>query len=120
MQLLTVVASASAAYAVYSLVATFVKSYQNSTKARSLKCEEPPFQKNRYPFGIDNLLRALAADKAQLFPVDAIQRTIDTGAITFKYSLLGNTNIFTADEKNIQALLATQFSDFGKATLDHI
>jgi hypothetical protein len=36
---------------------------------------------------------------------------LDTGAITYKYSVLGNNNIFTADEKNIQAILATQFND---------
>ena len=120
MQLLTVAVSASAAYGLYSVGSAVVKSYQNSSKARSLKCEEPPFQKNRYPLGIDNLLRALAADKAQLFPVDTIQRIADTGAITFRYSILGSRNIFTADEKNIQAVLATQFSDFGRIVSNRI
>jgi cytochrome P450 len=52
------------------------------------------------------------ADKAKLFPLDQIQRTLDTGAITYKYSVLGNNNIFTADEECIKAILATQFNDF--------
>jgi hypothetical protein len=117
MQLLVALAWASAAYALYFFISIFVTSYRNAAKARALKCEEPQFQKNRYPLGIDNLLRALAADKAKLFPVYQIQRTIDTGAITYKYSLLGSTNIFTADEKNIQAILATHFSDFGRDIL---
>lgn len=114
-QLLTTFALASAAYILYIIISTLVVSYRNAARARTLNCEEPKLQKNRYPFGIDNLRRSLAADKAQLFPVDQIQRTIDNSAITYKYSLLGTTNIFTADERNIQAILAVNFADFGRS-----
>lgn len=116
MQILAVVAWSSAAYAIYLFICAFFSSRRNAAKARSLNCEEPIFQKNRYPFGIDNVRRSLAADRAQLFPVDLIKRTTDNGAITYKYSLLGGTNIFTADEKNIQAILATNFADFGMSS----
>jgi hypothetical protein len=68
MQLLVPLACASAAYALYSITSTFVTSYRNASKARALKCEEPPMLKTRSPFGIDNLLRAIAAAKAQFFP----------------------------------------------------
>ena len=105
---------AFAAYIIYYFLSAFLTSRRHAAKARELRCEEPPFQKNRYPLGIDQLLRALAADKAKQFPTDAIQRTVDIGSITYKYSILGMTNIFTADEKNIQAMLATQFNDFGE------
>lgn len=115
-QLPTTLALASAAYVIYSLISTTVASHRNAVRARTLKCEEPPLQKNRYPFGIDNLQRSLAADKAQLFPADQIQRTIDVGAITYKYSILGTTSIFTADEKNVQAVLAVNFADFGESS----
>ena len=107
-------ASALVVYIFYVFLSAILISRRNAGKARELNCEEPPFQTNRYPFGIDQLLRALEADKAKQFPTDAIQRTVDTGSITYKYSLLGITNIFTADEKNVQAILATQFNDFGK------
>jgi hypothetical protein len=103
---------AAAACIIYLVVSQIIISRQNAANARKLGCKEPPIQRNRYPLGIDNLLRAIAADKAKLFPVDAIQRTIDNGAITYKYTLLGSTNYFTADEKNIQAMLATNFSDW--------
>jgi hypothetical protein len=43
-----------------------------------------------------------------------VQRSLDVGAITYKYQVLGATNISTSDEKNIQAMLATQFADFGE------
>ena len=102
------------AYVVYVSISSVLRARRNAARARELKCEEPPFQKNRYPLGIDNLLRALAADRRKQFPTDAVQRIKDVGAITFKYSILGSTGFTTADEKNIQAVLATQFADFGK------
>jgi hypothetical protein len=100
------------AYILYLVVSHLITSRRNAAKALQLGCKEPALQKNRYPLGIDNLLRAIAADKAKLFPVDAIKRTVDNGSITYKYTLLGSTNYFTADEKNIQTMLATGFSDW--------
>lgn len=96
----------------YLVASSFLTSRRLTLKARELKCEEPPLQKNKWPLGIDQIRRALAADKAQLFPVDTIQRMKDIGAITYKYDVLGTKAIFTADEKNIQAILATQFNEF--------
>ena len=101
------------AYVIFFFVSLVLTSRRNAAKARELKCEEPPTQKNKWPLGIDNLLRALAADKEKQFPVDMIRRTNENGAITYKYSILGTTNLATSDEKNIQAILATQFADFG-------
>jgi hypothetical protein len=109
---------AGTAYFIYLVVSHLVISRRNAANARELGCKEPPLQKNRYPLGIDNLLRAIAADKAKLFPVDTIQRTKDNGAITYKYTLLGTTNYFTADEKNIQTILATNFSDWDVSNWD--
>jgi hypothetical protein len=108
---------ASAAYIIYLVISNFLVSRQNAANARTLGCKEPPVQRNRYPLGIDNLLRAINADKAKQFPVDAIKRTVDNGAITYQYSLLGNTNYFTADEKNIQTILATNFCDWDVSTV---
>jgi hypothetical protein len=107
----------SASYIVYLFLSDFLVSRRNAANARKLGCKEPPVQRNRYPLGIDNLLRAINADKAKQFPVDAIKRTVDNGSITYKYSLLGSTNYFTADEKNIQTILATNFSDWDVSTL---
>ncbi len=99
-------------YVIYAHITRVLTKRRQAALAREWKTQEPPVQKNRYPFGIDNVLRALKADKEKAFPTDTIKRTHDVGAITFKYSTLGSTNIFTADEKNIQALLASQFNDF--------
>jgi hypothetical protein len=103
---------ACAAYLVYTLFAKIYTLRRNAAKARELECEEPRIQRNKLPLGIDQLRRALKADKNLQFPVDTTQRFRDVGAFTFRASILGNTTIFTADEKNIQAILATQFNDF--------
>lgn len=100
-------------YIIYLFLSTYLKSRQNAAKARELKCEEPPIRKNLWPLGLDNLKRSLDADKARLFPVEMIQKMKEVGAITFKYSIFGVSQISTADEKNIQAILANQFADFG-------
>lgn len=139
----------AASYALYCIASAFYTSRRNAAKARALKCEEPPLEKNRWPLGIDNLLRALAADRAQQFPVDLIKRFDDLGTNTYRYQVLGGLllsslwsipffarferralcfvdtitdtnfrpgarNIRTADPKNIQAILANKFADFGK------
>lgn len=100
------------AYIIFAIIRGFLVSRHNTRMAKELKCEEPAHQKNKLPFGIDVVLRALKADNEKLFPVDLQQRTADVGAITYRYSILGAHNVMTADEKNIQAILATQFADF--------
>ncbi|KAF2138891.1 uncharacterized protein K452DRAFT_233513 [Aplosporella prunicola CBS 121167] len=109
---ITVLLWAAASYIVYAIIANFLISRRNAAKALKLKCEEPPFENNRWPLGIDSLLRALAADRAHHFPEDLIKRFEDLGTNTYRYQVLGAVNIRTADPKNIQAILANQFSDF--------
>ncbi|CZR57403.1 probable cytochrome P450 52A12 [Phialocephala subalpina] len=105
---------AGLAYIIYLVVTGILVTRRNAAKARELKCEPAPVQKNRWPLGVDQIVRAIKADKAKLFPVDAIKRIHDVGAgvNTYQWSIFGSPNFFTADEKNIQAILATQFPDF--------
>ncbi|KUJ10601.1 cytochrome P450 [Mollisia scopiformis] len=103
---------AGVSYIIYQVVTGYLIARHNAARARELKCEAPPAQKNRWPFGIDQIVRAIKADKAQRFPVDFIKRAEDVGAITYSWNLFGSENFQTADEKNIQAILATQFDDF--------
>lgn len=112
MQILWVFVWAGLSYVVVLVVTALLTSRRNAIKARELKCEAPPRQKNRWPLGIDQIVRAIRADQAQQFPVDTIKRTEDVGAITYSWRLFGSENFATADEKNIQAMLATQFADF--------
>ncbi len=86
---ITVLFWLGATYIFYAIVSSFLTSRRVAAKAREFKCEEPPFEENRWPLGIDNLLRALAADKAQQFPNDVIRRFEDLKTNTYRYQILG-------------------------------
>jgi hypothetical protein len=49
------------AYLLYLILSACITVRRNATKALELKGEDPPFQKNRWPLGLDNLKRAFAA-----------------------------------------------------------
>jgi len=76
-------------FVLYLVISTFYTSIRNAKKAGKLRCEEPPFEKNRWPLGIDNLLRSLAADRNHQFPVDLIKRFDELGCHTYRYQVLG-------------------------------
>src|SRR3954470_13919357 len=89
-------------YILYLLLSRFVQSRRQASKARELKCEDPPFLKNKYPGGIDHLIKALEDVKTNTYPDHVTKRMEEAGAITYKYSSFGSINTFTADEKNVQ------------------
>jgi cytochrome P450 len=107
-------------YILYLIGGRIFRSRQNAAKAKALQCEEPPHEKSRLPLGISQLRRAGKAVADQSWPDYTIQRTKDVGALTFATNIFGSRGIFTADEHNIQAILATQFDDFelGQARRD--
>ncbi|KAL5356107.1 cytochrome P450 [Aspergillus floccosus] len=84
------------------LVIYFVLSWQKALKARRLGCEEAPLYPSKDPFGVSNLLDTLLYCRSH-------GRYIST----FRIRQPGKESIFTADPKNIQVMLATQFNDFG-------
>jgi cytochrome P450 len=69
--------------------------------------------------GYKNLQALMQADKEQLFPDLLVKRERDMSELhgrevsTFKNHIMFQNVYFTSDPKNIQALLATQFNDFG-------
>lgn len=93
--------------------------WRHSQKARSLGCEESPLYPCKDPLGISTLLETLDAAKEKLLPqlaerrVAFLSRQHDRYVSTFRMCQAGRENLFTADPKNIQAMLATQFNDFG-------
>ncbi|WQF81919.1 Putative cytochrome P450 [Colletotrichum destructivum] len=81
--------------------------------ARKLGCRPPPLEPSSLPLGIDIVLASLRADREQRTPDHVAARFAALSAHTFRLSLLGTTNLVTADPRNVQAMLATQFTDFG-------
>ncbi|KAI3584191.1 cytochrome P450 [Fusarium oxysporum f. sp. albedinis] len=81
--------------------------------ARQRGCLPAPLEPSKLPFGIDTLLASLRADRDQRTPDHVANRFAALGVYTFRMSILGTTNLVTAEPRNIQAILATQFNDFG-------
>ncbi|KAI0161368.1 cytochrome P450 alkane hydroxylase-like protein [Xylariaceae sp. FL1272] len=103
---------AAISYVVYIILYSLFVSRRNAAKARELGCQEPPCEKNRLPFGYDQAQRFGKADKAMEMPTDMVRRFDEVGAYTHRFNMLGMTGFRTAEPKNIQAILATQFADF--------
>jgi cytochrome P450 len=99
-------------YILYWIGSRILLSRQNAAKAKAWQCEEPPHEKSRLPLGISQVRHAVKAMTEQSWPDYTIQRTKEVGALTFATNILGSRGFFTADEHNIQAILATQFEDF--------
>lgn len=94
-------------------------SFRRRAKAKELGCEPPVTWRGGGFLGINLLRRMMKADKAGKFTNFMVDRynelsaEIGRPATTFQFTLFGITNIHTTDPKNIQALLATQFPEYG-------
>lgn len=101
------------------LLLFFYSTWHHAQKARRIGCGEPPVYPGQDPFGISILLETLEAAREKLLPQLAerrmafLSRQHDRYVSTFRMCQAGRQNLFTADPKNIQAMLATQFKDFG-------
>lgn len=110
--------SVTAAALVLRLLYSLVQSIRHASKARQLGCGSVPLYPSKDPMGISNLFESLEADKVKLIPKMTERRFQDMcgrenrDVLTFRIRQLGRETINTADPKNIQAVLATQFKDF--------
>lgn len=92
---------------------------RNARKSRTLGCGEVPPLPSGLLFGLSNLREVLQADREKLVPVlfekrfQTVSEQEGRSVLTFKARQVGREFITTADPRNIQALLATQFRDFG-------
>jgi hypothetical protein len=91
---------------------------QHAIKSRKLACEPAPLWPATQ-LGISTIKQMMAAQKAGRFPTylrereEVLSTAKNRPVHTMRLSILGNEAHFTSDPKNIQALLATQFKDFG-------
>lgn len=96
----------------YIINVTIIKPLGNLIKARQLGCGPVPFEPTQWPLGIDLVRHGLRADREQRTPDFVAARFEKMGRYTWGLSLLGTSNFITAEPRNIQAILATQFEDF--------
>jgi cytochrome P450 len=89
-----------------------IKPLRHHLKSRRLGCGPVPVEPKRWPLGIDVVRRGLQADREQRTPDFVAARFEAMGRYTWGLSLLGTSNLITAEPRNVQALLATQFDEF--------
>ncbi|MCJ1471965.1 hypothetical protein MMC13_000608 [Lambiella insularis] len=111
---------AAAAYLVYVVVDRFLTNRRHAAEAARLGCKPcAAVLPCKLPFGIDRIAEALRADKAMQFPPMIMARSESMADRTYVVHILGKTIHMTADPKNIQAVLATQFQDFDLGVVRH-
>lgn len=98
----------------------------HARKARALGCGSVPLEPTKWPLGLDMVRAGLQADRDQRTPDFVTARFHamgknsssssssggSSGRYTFGVRLLGTANLLTAEPRNVQAVLASQFSDF--------
>ena len=101
------------AWFLYRVIDNYIRNRRNAAEAARRGCKPPPHYVNKLPWGIDFVVSAIRADKEKRFPEFLIDRYQTMGNRTYENRILGNRGISTNDPKNVQAILATQFKDFG-------
>ncbi|KAJ5595425.1 uncharacterized protein N7459_001633 [Penicillium hispanicum] len=92
---------------VLAIIRRLVTSWRHARKARTLGCGDLPLYPYKDPIGISTLRQTLYEQR--LRTLEELQGRYVT---TFMIYNMGREIIVTADPKNIQAMLATQFKDF--------
>ncbi|KAH6637436.1 cytochrome P450 52A12 [Boeremia exigua] len=110
---------AGGSFILYKIVAYVLTELHHRREAKRLGCE-PAFQFRLLDIqGIRNVWRMIAADKRFAVP-EYLKGRVDNACAeegksitTFAMKVMGAKSIFTVNPKNVQAVLATQFKDFG-------
>lgn len=104
---------ALSAFILYKVTATILTRRYDAAEAKRLGCQPAPMRPHKLPFAVDNLRRALKADRDKRFPDDVMAVYEEMGRpATWVQNIMGSDMLATVDPKNIQAILATQFNDF--------
>jgi hypothetical protein len=101
-------------YVVYYTISTILSNRYHARRASELGCKAPYERPYKWPMGADLAKQLMDADKQQIVPNYMLNLyENDMGCrSTWRQNFLGTPNFATVDPKNIQAMLATQFSDF--------
>jgi hypothetical protein len=112
---------AGVSFILYRIISSIIVSRRHAAAARQLGCKPAYPQKQAfYDFlGIENVAKVIKADNAFRVPqyfkerVDEVCKEEGRVVSTFTQNIVGAKGFFTLEPKNIQAILATQFKDFG-------
>jgi hypothetical protein len=98
----------------YLIFSSFLAAHRHAQHAAKLGCKPPQRSPCTLPLGIDVLQRIMQADREKRVPDMFLEVYKELGRpSTWVQCFLGTDAFITVDPKNIQAILATQFDDFG-------
>ncbi|KAJ5090478.1 hypothetical protein N7532_009162 [Penicillium argentinense] len=111
-QQLTLSTALPAIVVIYSLHWVLMSILHNQ-RARRMGCKPAFIRPSKLPFGIDILKRYIDMMREQILQNDELVLYEELGRHpTWNQNILGTWHHVTADPKNVQAMLATQFKDF--------
>ncbi|KAM5453829.1 hypothetical protein MaudCBS49596_002452 [Microsporum audouinii] len=96
----------------YKLVRSHFESQKDEQFAASKGCQPPRRWSAKWPLGVDLLVKAFRYEKRQQILKLFLEEVASSG-VTFEQNLLFARGIDTVDPENIEAILSTQFTDFG-------
>jgi hypothetical protein len=101
-------------YIFYRFLSSTLTSRRHAQNAARLGCKPPVRRPCKLPLGIDLARRVMKADQERRVPDMFLDVYEELGwPNTWVQYFMGRDTISTVDPKNIQAILATQFNDFG-------
>lgn len=118
-RVLTFAAALLLSHILFIIVKCFVRARRQAVLAKKWGCLPAPFDIFSDKLGVLNALRIISADREKRCPEHYIERFDKNseryGRIvsTVACRVMGQDAYITCDPKNIQAMLATQFSDYG-------
>ena len=99
-------------FLLYKIINYVVTERYHARRASELGCKLAFQRPYTYPFGVEFAVRLMRADKENVIPSEIETIFEEVGHETFEQNFMGTLNFVTADPKNLQAMLATQFNDF--------
>ncbi|RDW68612.1 cytochrome P450-17 [Coleophoma crateriformis] len=98
---------------VYHVLSRLIQQFKQARHAANLGCKPVKLEATKWPFGIDVVMAMAKASKEGRMPDFIVDRYNAMGPrYTWRTRMLGSEYFTTAEPRNIQAILATQFNDF--------
>lgn len=113
------IAAVLLAHTLFVIIRFSLRVRRQAALAEKWGCQPAPFDVFSDRLGILNALRIISADREKRCPEHYIERFEKNSerhgrvVSTVACRVMGQDAYITCDPKNIQAMLATQFSDFG-------
>lgn len=118
-RLLTFVTALLLSHILFVIIKFLVRARRQAALAKKWGCQPAPFDVFSDKLGVLNALRIISADRDKRCPEHYIERFVKNSercgrvVSTVACRVMGQDAYITCDPKNIQAMLATQFSDYG-------